>query len=80
MSRKILTAMVACGAALGVLPTAALAQAQGQTDSFLPQPSVPVAPNVPTVVELAKTDEQRKILSAVVNAAEIGTASWLRCA
>ena len=47
MSRKILTAMVACGAALGVLPTAALAQAQGQAESFLPQPSVPVAPNVP---------------------------------
>jgi tripartite-type tricarboxylate transporter receptor subunit TctC len=34
----------------------------------------PEMADVPTVVELAKTDEQRKILSAVVNAAEIGTA------
>ena len=30
--------------------------------------------DVPTVVELARTDEQRQVLSAVVNAAEIGTA------
>ena len=29
--------------------------------------------DVPTVVELAKTDEQRAILSAIVNAAEVGT-------
>jgi tripartite-type tricarboxylate transporter receptor subunit TctC len=34
----------------------------------------PEMADVPTVVELAKTNEQRKILSAVVNAAEIGTA------
>src|ERR1043166_492314 len=34
----------------------------------------PEMADVPTVVELAKTDEQRKVLSAVVNAAEIGTA------
>lgn len=34
----------------------------------------PEMADVPTVVELARTDEQRKILSAVVNAAEIGTA------
>jgi tripartite-type tricarboxylate transporter receptor subunit TctC len=34
----------------------------------------PEMADVPTVVELAKTDEQRKILGAVVNAAEIGTA------
>lgn len=31
-------------------------------------------PDVPTVVELAKTDEQRQILRAVMNATEIGTA------
>lgn len=30
--------------------------------------------NVPTVVDLAKTDEQRAILSTIVNAAEVGTA------
>ncbi|MBX9843062.1 MAG: hypothetical protein K2Z80_14775 [Xanthobacteraceae bacterium] len=34
----------------------------------------PEMADVPTVVELARTDEERKILSAVVNAAEIGTA------
>jgi tripartite-type tricarboxylate transporter receptor subunit TctC len=34
----------------------------------------PEMADVPTVVEFARTDEQRKILSAVVNAAEIGTA------
>jgi len=31
-------------------------------------------PDVPTVVELAKTDEQRQVLRAVMNATEIGTA------
>jgi len=34
----------------------------------------PELPDVPTVVELAKTDEQRQILRAVMNATEIGTA------
>jgi tripartite-type tricarboxylate transporter receptor subunit TctC len=34
----------------------------------------PELPNVPTVIELAKTDEQRAILRAVMNATEIGTA------
>jgi len=34
----------------------------------------PDLPNVPTVVELARTDEQRKILTAVMAATEIGTA------
>ena len=34
----------------------------------------PEMADVPTVVELARNDEERKILSAVVNAAEIGTA------
>jgi tripartite-type tricarboxylate transporter receptor subunit TctC len=34
----------------------------------------PELQDVPTVVELARTDEQRQVLSAVVNAAEIGTA------
>ncbi len=34
----------------------------------------PEMPDVPTAVELAKTDEQRAILSAVVNAAEVGSA------
>jgi tripartite-type tricarboxylate transporter receptor subunit TctC len=34
----------------------------------------PELPEVPTVVELAKTDEQRAILRAVMNATEIGTA------
>ena len=34
----------------------------------------PEMPDVPTAVELAKNDEQRAILSAVVNAAEVGSA------
>ena len=34
----------------------------------------PELPDVPTVVELARNDEERQVLSAVVNAAEIGTA------
>jgi tripartite-type tricarboxylate transporter receptor subunit TctC len=34
----------------------------------------PDLPDVPTVVELAKNDDDRAVLSAVVNAAEIGTA------
>ena len=34
----------------------------------------PEMAEVPTVVELAKTDEQRQILRAVMNATEIGTA------
>src|SRR6185295_19635822 len=34
----------------------------------------PEMADVPTVVELARNDEERQILSAVVNAAEIGTA------
>jgi tripartite-type tricarboxylate transporter receptor subunit TctC len=34
----------------------------------------PEMADVPTVVELAKTDEQRQILRAVMNASEIGTA------
>ena len=34
----------------------------------------PELQGVPTVVELARNDEERKVLSAVVNAAEIGTA------
>src|SRR5690348_1180539 len=34
----------------------------------------PELQDVPTVVELARNDEQRQVLSAVVNAAEIGTA------
>jgi len=34
----------------------------------------PELADVPTVVELAKTDEQRQILRAVMNATEIGTA------
>jgi tripartite-type tricarboxylate transporter receptor subunit TctC len=32
----------------------------------------PEMPNVPTAIEIAKTDEQRAILSAVLNATEIG--------
>ena len=32
----------------------------------------PQLPDVPTIVELAKTDEQRQILRAVMNATEIG--------
>jgi tripartite-type tricarboxylate transporter receptor subunit TctC len=31
-------------------------------------------PNVPTVVELARNDEERAVLSAVMNATEVGTA------
>jgi len=34
----------------------------------------PEMADVPTVVEMAKTDEQRQILRAVMNATEIGTA------
>ncbi len=34
----------------------------------------PELPEVPTVVEMARTDEERAILSAVMNATEIGTA------
>jgi tripartite-type tricarboxylate transporter receptor subunit TctC len=34
----------------------------------------PELQDVPTVVELARNDEERQVLSAVVNAAEIGTA------
>jgi tripartite-type tricarboxylate transporter receptor subunit TctC len=34
----------------------------------------PEMPDVPTVVELARNDDQRAILNAVVNAAEVGTA------
>lgn len=34
----------------------------------------PELPNVPTVVELARNDEERAILSAVMNATEVGTA------
>jgi len=34
----------------------------------------PELQDVPTVVELARNDEQRQVLTAVVNAAEIGTA------
>src|SRR5262249_30041399 len=34
----------------------------------------PEMPDVPTAVELTQTDEQRAILSAVVNAAEVGSA------
>ena len=34
----------------------------------------PELPDVPTVVELARNAEQRQILSAVMNATEIGTA------
>jgi tripartite-type tricarboxylate transporter receptor subunit TctC len=34
----------------------------------------PEMPDVPTVVELARNDDQRAMLSAVVNAAEVGTA------
>jgi tripartite-type tricarboxylate transporter receptor subunit TctC len=34
----------------------------------------PELPDVPTVVELARNDEQRQILTAVMNATEIGTA------
>jgi tripartite-type tricarboxylate transporter receptor subunit TctC len=34
----------------------------------------PEMPDVPTAVELAKNDEQRAVLSAVVNAAEVGSA------
>ena len=34
----------------------------------------PELPDVPTVVELARTDEERQILRAVMNATEIGTA------
>jgi tripartite-type tricarboxylate transporter receptor subunit TctC len=34
----------------------------------------PELPNVPTVVELARNDEERQILRAVMNATEIGTA------
>jgi tripartite-type tricarboxylate transporter receptor subunit TctC len=34
----------------------------------------PDLPDVPTCIEVAKTDEQKKILSAVVNATEIGKA------
>jgi tripartite-type tricarboxylate transporter receptor subunit TctC len=34
----------------------------------------PELPDVPTVVEMARTDEERAILSAVMNATEIGTA------
>ena len=33
----------------------------------------PEMPDVPTVVELARNDDERQVLSAVVNAAEIGT-------
>jgi tripartite-type tricarboxylate transporter receptor subunit TctC len=33
----------------------------------------PELPNVPTVVDLAKTDEQKQVLSAIVAAADIGT-------
>jgi tripartite-type tricarboxylate transporter receptor subunit TctC len=34
----------------------------------------PELPDVPTVVELARTDEERAILRAVMNATEVGTA------
>jgi tripartite-type tricarboxylate transporter receptor subunit TctC len=34
----------------------------------------PELPEVPTVIEMARTDEQRAILTAVMNATEIGTA------
>jgi tripartite-type tricarboxylate transporter receptor subunit TctC len=34
----------------------------------------PELPDVPTVVELARNDEERQILRAVMNATEIGTA------
>ena len=34
----------------------------------------PELPDVPTAVELARNDEERKILSAIMNAAEVGTA------
>jgi tripartite-type tricarboxylate transporter receptor subunit TctC len=34
----------------------------------------PELPNVPTVVELARNDEERAILAAVMNATEVGTA------
>jgi tripartite-type tricarboxylate transporter receptor subunit TctC len=34
----------------------------------------PELPDVPTVVELARNDEERQILTAVMNATEIGTA------
>lgn len=33
----------------------------------------PEMPDIPTVVELAKTDQQKAILSAIVSAAEVGT-------
>lgn len=48
-----------------------------KTISILVQFSInkhPELKDIPTVVELARSDEQRQILSAVVNAAEIGTA------
>ena len=34
----------------------------------------PELPDVPTVVDLARSDEERQILSAVMNATEVGTA------
>jgi tripartite-type tricarboxylate transporter receptor subunit TctC len=35
----------------------------------------PELPDVPTAVDLARNDEERAILSAIMNAAEVGTPS-----